>query len=54
MTVTMPELIAWMQAALVIERAQKMARLTLRYLKSKLQKLLPGPPNLKLLPPPRK
>ena len=50
----MSELIAWMHAALVIERAQQMARLTLRHLKNKLQKLLPGPPNLKLLPPPRK
>lgn len=54
MTVTKPELIAWMQAALVIERAQQVAGLTLRHLKNKLQKLLPGPPNLKLLPPPPK
>ena len=53
MNVTMPELIAWMHAALVIERAQQMARLTLRHIKRKLQKLLPGPPSLKMLPPPK-
>lgn len=49
---TVRELVAWMQAALVIERAQQMAALTLRHLKSSLQKLLPPPPNLKMLPPP--
>ena len=54
---TMPELVAWMQAALVIERAQQMAALTLRHLKRnlrKVQKLLPAPPRLKMLPPPPK
>jgi hypothetical protein len=53
-TVTMPELIAWMHTALVIERAQQMAGLTLRISQRKLQKLLPAPPNLKMLPPPQK
>ncbi len=49
---TVRELVAWMQAALVIERAQQMAALTLRRLQRDLRKLLPGPPNLKMLPPP--
>ncbi len=40
----MPELIAWMHAALVIERAQQMAGLTLRHLKRSLQRLLPARP----------
>ena len=58
MSVTIPELVAWMQAAFVIERAQQMATLTLRRLKRDLrrmqQKLLPPPPGLKMLPPPKK
>jgi len=54
--VTASELIAWMQADFVIERAQRMAVQTLRRLQRELRKfhtkLLPPPPNLKLLPPP--
>jgi len=50
------ELVAWKQAAFVIERAQRMAMVTLRRLQRDLRtmqtKLLTSPPNLKLLPPP--
>lgn len=53
---TASELIAWMQAAFLIERAQRMAMKTIRRLQGDLRKLqiklLPPPPKLKLLPPP--
>src|SRR6185436_3871857 len=46
-TVTASELVAWMQAAFVIERAQRMAVQTLQRLQRDLRKF-----HTKLLPPP--
>lgn len=49
-----PQLIAWLQATILIQRMQRMAASTLRRVQRDVrQKLLPAPPSLKLLPPPK-